>query len=133
MYEYVIYSTYDHRNRIYVLFIYFYSHIHYYLHRMHERPKEEDLFKPKDWNGKRWWYCHPDTGGKCDGEYRRHEPKDCQGKAFKGKRRKTSSREDKKDGPSNPGKRELKVAEALSTIVDNQETDSDSSKEGYES
>ena len=32
MYEYVIYSTYDHRNRIYVLFIYFYSHIHYYLH-----------------------------------------------------------------------------------------------------
>ena len=100
---------------------------------MHERPKEEDLFKPKDWNGKRWWYCHPDTGGKCDGEYRRHEPKDCQGKAFKGKRRKTSSREDKKDGPSNPGKRELKVAEALSTIVDDQETDSDLSIEGYES
>ena len=100
---------------------------------MHERPKEEDLSKPKEWNGKKWWYCHPDTGGKCDGEYRRHEPKDCQGKAFKGKRRKTSSREDEKDGQSSPGKRELRVAEALSTIVDNHETDSDSSTEGYES
>ena len=100
---------------------------------MHERPKEEELFKPKDWNGKRWWYCHPDTGGKCDGEYRRHEPKDCQGKAFKGKKRKGSPRGDDKVGKPNPGKRELKVAEALSTVVDDHETDSDSSSEGYES
>ena len=31
---------------------------------MHERPKAEDLSKPKEWNGKTWWYCHLDTGGK---------------------------------------------------------------------
>ena len=100
---------------------------------MHERPKEEDLHKPKNWNGKRWWYCHPDTGGKCDGEYRRHEPKDCQGKAFKGKRRKKTPRGDNKVDKPTPGKRELKVAEALSTIVDDHETESDSSADGYES
>ena len=100
---------------------------------MHERPKEEDLHKPKEWNGKQWWYCHPDTGGKCDGEYRRHEPKECRGKAFKGKRPKRSSREDKEVEKSHPGRREMKVSEALSTIVDNHETDSDATSEGYES
>ena len=99
---------------------------------MHERPRESDLLKPKEWNGKKWWFCHPDTGGKCDGEYRRHEPKDCQGRAFKGKRHKKSSGEDKEASTPIPGKREMKVSEALSTIVDNHETDSDS-ESGYES
>ena len=100
---------------------------------MHQRPRDEDLLKPKEWNGKRWWYCHPETGGKCDGEYRRHEPKDCQGKAFKGKRRNSPSREDETVDKPNPGKRELKVAEALSTIVDNNDTESESSSDGYDS
>lgn len=100
---------------------------------MHQRPRDEDLLKPKEWNGKRWWYCHPETGGKCDGEYRRHEPKDCQGKAFMGKRRKSPSREDETVDKPNPGKRELKVAEALSTIVDNNDTESESSSDGYDS
>lgn len=100
---------------------------------MHQRPRDEDLLKPKEWNGKRWWYCHPETGGKCDGEYRRHEPKDCQGKAFKGNRRKSPSREDETVDKPNPGKRELKVAEALSTIVDNNDTESESSSDGYDS
>ena len=100
---------------------------------MHERPKEDELRKPKEWNGKFWWYCHPDTGGKCNGEYRRHEPKDCQGRAFKGKKRKSESNAHKKVEEPNPGKRELKVSEALSTIADTHETDSDASSEGYES
>lgn len=100
---------------------------------MHERPKEEDLFKPKEWNGKKWWFCHPDTGGKCNGEYRRHEPKECQGRAFKGKKYRKSSNEENEAAKPNPGKREMKVSEALSTIVDDHETDSESSTDGYES
>ena len=100
---------------------------------IHERPKDDELHKPKEWNGKTWWYCHPDTGGKCNGEYRRHEPKDCQGRAFKGKKRRNDPNTNKKVDKPNPGKRELKESEALSTIVDNQETDSDTSSEGYES
>ena len=100
---------------------------------MQERPKEDELRKPKEWNGKTWWYCHPDTGGKCNGEYRRHEPKDCQGRAFKGKKRMNDSNAHKKVVKPNPGERELKVSEALSTIVDTHETDSDTSSEGYES
>ena len=57
---------------------------------MHERPKEEDLSKTITWNGKEWWYCYKDTSGKCDGEYRRHYPKDCQGRQFKGQKSRNS-------------------------------------------
>ena len=49
---------------------------------MFERPPEDELHNPRKWNGNDWWYCHQDTGGKCDGKYRRHKPKDCEGKAF---------------------------------------------------
>ena len=31
---------------------------------MFQRPKEEDLRKPRSWNGSQWRYCHKDTGGK---------------------------------------------------------------------
>ena len=31
---------------------------------MFQRPKDEDLKKPREWNGIKWWYCSPDTGGK---------------------------------------------------------------------
>lgn len=41
--------------------------------------------------------------------------------------------ENSKEKKVTPGKRELKVAEALSTIIDTQETDSNESTEGYES
>ena len=52
------------------------------------RPKDDALHKPRIWNKKQWWFCHPDTGGKCDGEYRRHKPSECEGKSYaaKGKR-----------------------------------------------
>ena len=100
---------------------------------MHKRPKEDKLTKPKEWNGKCWWYCHPDTGGKCNSEYRRHAPKDCQGRAFKGKKRRNDPNTKQKVDKPNPGKRELKVSEALSTIVDTHKTESDPSSEGYES
>ena len=57
---------------------------------MRERPKEEDLSKPRQWNGSEWWFCHTDTGGKCDGVYRRHKPAQCEGRAFR--RRKAPNR-----------------------------------------
>ena len=46
-------------------------------------PNKQDLHKSREWNGKTWWFCHPDTGGKCDGKHRLHKPSDCKGKAFR--------------------------------------------------
>ena len=34
---------------------------------MFRRPPEDELLKPRKWNGNDWWYCHQDTGGRCDG------------------------------------------------------------------
>ena len=50
---------------------------------MWERPSDNDLTKPRQWNGSEWWYCHPDTGGKCNGVYRRHKPYKCEGRSFR--------------------------------------------------
>ena len=36
------------------------------------------------WNGNKWYWCSKETGGKCEGRWVRHAPNSCQGKAFKG-------------------------------------------------
>ena len=97
---------------------------------MNQRPAEEDLHKPQKWNGSDWWYCHPDTGGKCNGVYRRHKPSQCEGRAFKGRfsNAKEAAGQESNTPDKDTGKK-LKVAEALTTIV-NSETDGDSS-DGY--
>ena len=102
---------------------------------MHTRPAEKDLHKPRVWNGKDWWYCHPDTGGKCDGEYRRHKPSQCEGKAFKGKAKDKKDKSKVNESSEDESKRNLKVAKALSTIIDEHEyaTESDESDDGYSS
>ena len=45
------------------------------------RPSDECLTKPREWEGKPWYWCSKETGGKCAGQYRRHLPKDCKGTA----------------------------------------------------
>ena len=40
------------------------------------------VIPPKEWNRIKWYYCHKDTGGKCDGKWRRHKPSNCEGKAY---------------------------------------------------
>jgi hypothetical protein len=37
--------------------------------------------KAKDLKDKTWYYCSANTGGKCSGQYCRHKPSDCEGKA----------------------------------------------------
>ena len=98
---------------------------------MSERPPDEDIHKPRKWNGSDWWYCHQDTGGKCQGVYRRHKPEQCEGKAFKGRfsNVNTTTEEGKNTKTPNDEKR-LKVAEALTTIV-NSDSDEQTS-DGYE-
>ena len=99
---------------------------------MSERPPEGELHKPRKWNGSDWWYCHPNTGGKCQGVYRRHKPAQCEGKAFMGRFSNVNkTTEERKDAKTPNEEKRLKVAEALTTIV-NSDSDEQTS-DGYES
>ena len=48
----------------------------------------------REWNGKVWRYCCPESGGKCKGKWVTHKAKDCVGEDFRAKR--NPSREDNK-------------------------------------
>jgi hypothetical protein len=37
-------------------------------------PPREKMHAPRVMQGKEFWWCHPDTGGKCDGWWRVHKP-----------------------------------------------------------
>ena len=59
---------------------------------MFERPADDKLREPREWNGKAWYWCSSETGGKCTpGQYRVHKPSKCQGRAFKPKDKKGKS------------------------------------------
>ena len=53
---------------------------------MFQKPADADLHKPREWNGTMWYWCGPETGGKCAGQYRAHKPGDCKGTARNGKK-----------------------------------------------
>ncbi len=65
--------------------------------------------KPRMFNSKQWYFCSKKTGGKCNRQYRRHKPSDCEGKAH------TFVPNDKKRKPSEEAinkERKLKLAKA---------------------
>jgi hypothetical protein len=37
-------------------------------------PPKDKMHAPRMFHGKEFWWCHPDTGGKCDGWWRVHKP-----------------------------------------------------------
>jgi hypothetical protein len=77
---------------------------------MFEEPKPEDLYKPKQWNGKTWYYCGKASGGKCTpGQYRCHKPSMCKGTAAFKRKADTPS-----DNPT-PSKKVV-INEALNEI-----------------
>ena len=85
-----------------------------------QRPKDSDLHKPKEWNGRKWYYCHKDTGGQCDGVWRQHTPSACKGKAYKFPSKQNPEKPEKnnrkrKDGKEkNPNhKRALKLQKGI--------------------
>ena len=86
--------------------------------KVQEKPKwslkkpEGDLKKPREYNGKKWYWCSSETGGKCDGKYRIHKPSDCQGRAFVPKITK-----DKNENANNQNAKKVKISEALQSIL----------------
>mmetsp|Transcript_6489 Transcript_6489/g.18273 ORF Transcript_6489/g.18273 Transcript_6489/m.18273 type:complete len:99 (+) Transcript_6489:596-892(+) len=39
--------------------------------------------KAKLWNGRKYWWCSPETGGHHDGKWVQHKPSDCNPKRIK--------------------------------------------------
>ena len=77
-----------------------------------------------------WYYCHKDTGGKCDGRWRQHKPSQCRGKAHqfidtrnqKDEKKNLSKRKFNDEKTDAKNKRALKLKEsvrAVSAIVNN--------------
>ena len=86
-----------------------------------QRPNNADLRKSRKWNGKTWWYCHPDTGGKCEGKHRLHKPAECKGTSFK----RSSTDQAAKKAKSGPRSKDnkLQLNRALQAAVATAEPD----------
>lgn len=88
---------------------------------MDKRPKTSDLKKPRMWKGKQWWYCSPETGGKCEGAYRRHKPSECWGGFKKRSIEKDIGTSSSKTKDAQKGAKELKLSKAMPAIVDSED------------
>jgi len=49
---------------------------------MTKKPAQADINDPKTVKDKQCHWCSTETGGKCEGAWRRHKPSECKGKAF---------------------------------------------------
>ena len=93
-----------------------------------------DITKPREWKGKMWYYCHKDTGGKCDGKHRMHKPSECKGKAYSFKQNGTnmsSSNKSQKrksdDKNKDKNKRQMRLNQSLRASAAEAENDEKSS------
>jgi hypothetical protein len=89
---------------------------------MREPPPKDRMHAPRVINGKEFWWCHPDTGGKCDGWWRRHKPtggdNPCRGDSMKG--RKHSSTTQEPHGERKPSKM-AKLQASLQALIENED------------
>ena len=93
-----------------------------------KRPSKDDLHKPKEWKGRKWYYCHPDTGGKCDGVWRQHLPSECKEKEYKFTKKPTTNpkrKDDKQKNEQSKKQRTMKLERALQAAQATAEPDED--------
>jgi len=81
-----------------------------------ERPSK--LSETRKWKNNVYYFCCKETGGKCEGNWRTHKPKKCEGKA-------RQKRPQKKGGGSTDDneERRLKIAKAMSARIDGEVSD----------
>ena len=107
---------------------------------MFQEPEQSEIYKPKQWNDSKWWWCGKTTGGQCEA-YRIHKGKDCQGKSYlAGDKRKKEKENKDKPTPDKPPKtktkvkfekgkeksKPLKLASALAKVADENDDDNES-------
>ena len=54
---------------------------------MAQRPPDEKLHEPRMWDGIKWYWCSPETGGKCKGHHRAHPPTERKGPGYRPKKK----------------------------------------------
>jgi hypothetical protein len=89
-----------------------------------KEPSKEELNKPREWNGKTWYYCSPKTGGKCSGNYRMHKPTSCEGKAHKFS---PKEGEQKRKAATGNNERQLKMTKAYEACIEQEAPEYDGS------
>ena len=82
---------------------------------MKKEPKAEDLHKPREYNGKEWYYCFTKTGGKCNGVYCHHKPSKCRGTA--GKTQQTTGKRKHEEQTLTQKKKNLKQVQIKSAMA----------------
>jgi len=94
-----------------------------------QRPPNDELHKPREWKGVKWHYCHPDTGGKCEGVWRQHLPSECKGKEFRFNKPSQANdpkrKGEKADNKWSKKKRTMKLERALQASEATAEHDSE--------
>ena len=83
-----------------------------------EKPTPDRLMESRTWDERKWYWCGPENGGKCNGRWRCHKPSECQGKGFKVKKK-----NERKQDESN---KRLKLSKAMQAVIDNAKIESES-------
>jgi hypothetical protein len=94
---------------------------------MEKAPPKGDLvnpFKPRQWNDKPWCHCCKLTGGKSNGEWRVHDPTDCQGKSHVFKNKEEPGKPKNKNDS-----RKLKLAKAHAAVSEETESENESDED----
>lgn len=96
-------------------------------------PPSGDLSKPVMRNGKNWYWCSKETGGKCSGIWRMHKPSDCRGpggvpnpQAKSGTKRSTPDKKDHNKSSHKKSKLRLQSAYAKTATMDDSLSDTSS-------
>ena len=92
--------------------------------------KPADITKPVKIDGKDWYWCSEETGGKCGGALRRHKPSECKGMARTGTPGKDS--ESKKRSKNESEKKKKLKLKAQESILSDNASVSDLSKEDFD-
>ena len=95
---------------------------------MQSKPDREDIKKPREWKGRKWWWCGAETEGKCSpAQWRAHHPKECRGTMHKNRPPKRKETEEEDQGSQTQKK--MMLSKALSAVAEteaNDRTESDS-------
>jgi chromatin remodeling complex protein RSC6 len=85
----------------------------------HHAPKQTALDEPRTWKNSKYHWCCPATGGKCDGAWVRHKPKECRGTKSKNNKKgedKTKKRKVKENSTGGAKHPKLQLAKAYSAL-----------------
>ena len=88
--------------------------------------KPKDIHKPVTIDGREWYWCSPERGGKCSGVLRRHKPSECKGISTDNATQSTTS--SKRSGAANSnkdGKKRLRIS-TNKAIINGEGNSSDS-------